>query len=289
MLIVMARAAHARAGVLPMARQSELESRLRAILDPAVVRQRLPRSGPAVVAALGLALLGPLAGLRLAAAQEGGSRSEPPPRADQRPMVEPDLRGDSVAGPLSERLPQSGGRRPQSIEALLAGPDSASARALAGYAGREPTWEGDLVRDRARWALAAGREGRLIEPLIDALRARDWRTRAYAAWALGVAGPTAARDQRAVSELIAQLDHRVWRLRAMAAAALRAIGSSAARGPMERMLRDEAWQVRASAVGYLGEQGDPGALRTLEASLHDSHRAVRDEASRALAGSGGAR
>lgn len=94
----------------------------------------------------------------------------------------------------------------------LYGPDSILARRLYAQLDRVPKWEGDLVRDRSAWALSIARNGELIAPLLDALKDRDWRVRAYAAWSLAVSG-----DKRAVPPLVPLLRDANWRMRAMAA------------------------------------------------------------------------
>ena len=74
-------------------------------------------------------------------------------------------------------------------------------RLLKDGARKPKTWEGDLVSERSRWALSRARGGTLLQPLREALDDRDWRVRAYAAWALAQAG-----DREAVPRLEALLD-----------------------------------------------------------------------------------
>jgi HEAT repeat protein len=142
-------------------------------------------------------------------------------------------------------------------------------------AAKAPTWRGDLVADRSRWALAQSRNGRVVEPLIDALRDDDWRVRGYAAWGLAVAA-----DPRATPALLPLLDDPVWRMRASAALALHEIGDPRAESAMDQALSDEAWQVRFEAASYFAERRDHARI---ERALNDRHIAVRtvaEEASR---------
>jgi beta-lactamase regulating signal transducer with metallopeptidase domain len=257
------------APLLTLGGSGHLEDRVRRILDSQSIAARLgwfARGAIAVGCAVTLLLV---AVVRIGNAQG---------KVDQPKSGEPDLLRDSVARPTSERVMPTPSLDSGLIREALAGPDSALAAALTKGLGREPKWEGDLVRERATWALAQTQHGRLVEPLIAALANDDWRVRAYAAWALAY-----SRDRRATSALMAQLRHPVWRLRAMAAYALAASADPAARAGMMSLLLDPAWQVRTSVVTYLGRQRDRSLLPVLRARLGDRHVMVRDAAARALA------
>ncbi len=182
---------------------------------------------------------------------------------------EPDLLGDAVASPFSEWI----GAPPVSVAA--AGEDAALIATLQQVATRPPTSNIDFVADRARWALAQVRDGKLVEPLLDSLEHPDWRVRTYAAFVLGV-----ARDRRATPGLLKLLDEPIWRVRAMAATALAAIADPAAREAMHRALSDDAWQVRSPAVHYFAATG--GSRTLFETMRRDRHMAVRVAAEEAL-------
>lgn len=244
---------------IAMARPRELEARLLAVLDPRVPRVPPRRALLAGMVATAVLLTLPAAALTLQAV----------------PAREPDTLGDALASPLSERLPRQD-TWPDAA-AVLRGPDSVLARALAAAVNHQPEGDWDLVRDRATWALAQAQGARLIEPLIAALRSEDWRVQAYAAWALAV-----AHDSRAVPNLIPLLRHPVWRLRAMAAFALRRSLDPRAETAMNAALDDPAWQVRTQAVEYFGEIGGPKLQSRLTSRLKDRHAAVRLAAQRAL-------
>jgi beta-lactamase regulating signal transducer with metallopeptidase domain len=239
-----------------MARPKELESRLVAVLDKNVRRVALPHAARIGLGSLALLLTLPISAMTL--------------RVPQAP--EPDQRADSLASPLSERLPVAA--IPASARAALLGPDSALARVFFEATARRPTHAGDLVAERAAWALAQVRGGELVPGLLAALDSRDWRVQSYAAWSLGV-----ARDPRAVDRLLPLLQHPVWRLRAMAAHALRASEAPVAEAAMAAALADAAWQVRLEAVEYFDALGMPDRIRPL---LTDRHIAVRLAAERAL-------
>jgi hypothetical protein len=274
LLLTLAHAARREEGLpgaaTAMARPLELESRLLAVLDTRVARDPLPRWMPPVLAALGLLLSLPAAALAV---------DQPSQRGPDLLAAEPDRRGDSLAGPASERLPEPIDSTAVSLGAqrALAGPDSALARLLVAALDREPQGEEDLVRERAGWALSQVMGDRLVEPLLDALDSADWRVRSYAAWALAP-----ARDSRATSRLVQLLGHPVWRLRAMAAHALRELGDPATTEAMNAALTDPAWQVRIKAVEYFARLGGAGLPERLRPRLTDRHVIVRHAAEQAL-------
>ena len=274
LLLTLAHAARMEHGlpgaVTAMARPLELESRLLAVLDTRVARDPLPRWMPPALAALGLLLSLPAAAL----AVDRPLQSRPDLLA-----AEPDRRGDSLAGPVSERLPEpiDSSAVLLGAERALAGPDSALAQLLVAALGRQPQGEEDLVRARAAWALSRTIGDRLVEPLLDALDSADWRVRAYAAWALA---PT--RDPRATGRLVLMLGHPVWRLRAMAAYALGELADPGSSAAMNAALTDPAWQVRVEAVEYFARLGGAGLAGRLRPRLTDRHMAVRYAAQQAL-------
>jgi beta-lactamase regulating signal transducer with metallopeptidase domain len=256
------------APLLTLASTGGLETRVRRILHSPSTAARLgwiARAGIATACAVVALLVG---SVRIGNAQ--GSPAQP--RAG-----EPDLLGDSVAPPTSERISEVVSLDSALLRAALEGPDSALAANLAQGLKRQPIWKGDLVRDRATWALSQTSNGRLVESLIASLRNPDWRIRAYAAWALSY-----ARDRRATPALVGQLTHPVWRVRAMAAYALAASGDPAARPAMIAIVLDPAWQVRSSVVAYLGGQGDSSLVSIVRDRLSDRHVVVRSAAAGAL-------
>jgi BlaR1 peptidase M56/HEAT repeats len=238
------------APALAMAQRSQLEVRLRAILDDTRIHHATKSARFAVViAAIACAPL-------IAALTPRGN--------------EPDLRGDTFASPFSEHI---------SFDTIpnvpAAGPDAALIATMHQLARQPRHSEIDFVADRARWALGRVENGELLAPLIASLHDSDWRIRAYAAWGLAVAG-----DARATPALVPLMDERIWRVRAMTASALASIADPAAAPAMKRALADEAWQVRSEAVRYFHAIG---ADRTLfQGMLDDRHILVRTKAQEAL-------
>ena len=235
------------AAAMPMAERSQIEQRIRAILDPSTRR----RSAHAAAALIAIILAAPL----LASL----NRAVPRPSA-----IEPDLLGDAVASPYSERIEPPA--PPRSVDAN--GPEAAFIALLAEAAARPPRTSIDFVPERARWALSRARNGTIVAPLIESLRDSDWRVRAYAAWALGHSG-----DRRATGPLLLLLDEPIWRVRAMAAHALASLGDPAAERAMLDHIADDAWQVRVEVVHYLTAAG--GHRAEIAAMRSDRHMAVR--------------
>lgn len=239
-----------RAAAMPMAEGTHVEQRIRAILDPTTRR----RSAHAFATVLVILAAAPI----LAALH----RAVPRPRGG-----EPDLRGDAVASPFSERITPAASW--SDVEAN--GPDAALIAFLRNAEAMPPRSNIDFVSERARWALTRIHNGQLVAPLIESLHDDDWRIRAYAAWALGY-----SRDARATAPIASQLDESNWRVRAMAAHALAELADPAVESAMLDHLGDDAWQVRTEVVHYLKAIG--GHRAEIEAMRRDRHMAVRGAA-----------
>jgi len=241
---VLLRAAGGRvAGAMGMSSTRELERRLRSIVD-GKSRARVRPWAVVAVGAIALSAATAVAAMTIARFDDGP--------ASER--VLPEVREIDTMTPASEA-------------------DAQLYQSLLRSAKQPKTWEGDLVAERARWALSRARNGSLLVPLREALDDGDWRVRAYAAWALG-----AAADREATPRLIELLDDGVWRMRAMAAFTLAASGDPRAHEAMLRAANDPAWQVRAGVAEYLGKLHDP-AIQRLSADPHMAVRAVVEEAS----------
>lgn len=256
-----------RGAFVSMTDRAGLEGRIRRIL----ATRPHPRFGAAqraicrVLAMVGVAVVTLLAGARF----EAHAQHALPP--------EPDLSGDTLATPASERVPTRGTDVPQLSSALLSGPDSSLARVLLAEARRPAKDEVDLVPERARWALAQARGGELVVPLLRQLRSGDWRVQAYAAWALGHSA-----DARTVPLLLDVSESTNWRLRTMTIFSLDRLGDPRAMGRMLRALRDPAWQVRVGAVGFVGRVGGAEGRVHITPMLSDRHPVVRAAAAEHL-------
>ncbi|HYI10129.1 MAG TPA: M56 family metallopeptidase [Thermoanaerobaculia bacterium] len=250
-----------RSAALPMAAARQLEARLRSLVDPARPRRPLGWRGASAAFVGAAALLGVTAAVTVVAAAPAAAYAAPISDRFQGPYDDP----------VVEALPDV---------AVYAAPDVVAAErplaaALEALARRPKTWPGDLVAQRARWPLSRSRDGRLVEPLREALDDPDWRVRAYAAWNLAI-----VRDRQSVPRLQALLADPVWRMRAMAAHALEAAGDDRSAAAMERALSDEAWQVREEATHYFAARTDARSHALVASMTNDPHIAVRTAANR---------
>lgn len=257
-----------------VARPSELESRVIALLQARIPRAPLGRSLASVLASVAVTIALPVAAATTVAKE---------PRVELQPVSsitahEPAQGIDSLAT-LNERVPLEvdDARLRAASTRALAGPDSAIAMRLVEALSHVPNHDRDLIRDRAAWALLQTRGNRLMEPLMDSLASPDWRVQAYAAWIMAI-----AQERRAVPQLLDLVQHPVWRVRAMAAFALCWIPDRRAPGIMIAALKDPAWQVRMEAVEYLGSMPQNPYDETIRKSLADQHVAVRRAAADAL-------
>jgi beta-lactamase regulating signal transducer with metallopeptidase domain len=242
-------ARHAVSFAPAMAERTHLGRRIESILDDDVAR-RPSRAGAVCAVAATILVTLPLAAITSAG--------------------EPDLLGDAIASPFSERLDAP----IAFVDVPLAGRDAELIAILRHAASRAPRSRVDLVPERARWALARARNGAVIEPALEALSDPDWRIRTYAAWTLGV-----ARTPRATEPLLRLLEEDNWRVRAMASTALAEIADPRAASAMRHALDDAAWQVRAEAVRYFAAIGRSADIMNMR---NDRHIAVRVAAEEAL-------
>lgn len=251
---------------LGMVRRSELSARCQALLD-ARPRRAPSRLWKFCAAGFCTALILPLAMLGPAVSIERFRTSIDDPSLA---ALLDDARSEFIAVDYAALL-----RVASAVPAK--GKDAALIANLKSQLTRAPEGYEDLVRERAIWCLAQVRGGELVGPLIDKLRADDWKERAYAAWGLGV-----SRDPAAIEPLKELLPSRNWRVRAMAAFALSHIGGAGIAREMANATTDPAWQVRIVAVDYFGESGDRAGLRFLRPLLSDPHVGVRNAAAEAV-------
>jgi hypothetical protein len=241
-------AARDRAVGLAISHVNELESRLRSIVDPRCSRKPVSRATVGIISAVAIVMATTVAAVTLAL---------------------------PVDDPLSERLPVV--VEATAVVTAATAEDAALMRILTEGTRKSKTWEGDLVSERARWALSRARGGELLQPLREALADRDWRVRAYAAWSLAQVG-----DRASVPRLTELLDDPNWRMRAMAAFALHAAADPRSAEAMLSARSDQAWQVRIEVAAYLGALHDPRYYPILKKMSADRHVAVRSAAEEAL-------
>ncbi len=292
----------AAAATMAMARRSELEGRLMAILDPDVKRA-IPRTVRALtvvtVALLALAV----------AAVEPSARAPQPitaPGDAFAPVSAPaeidldlnDLDLDDLGidreiadasaeavrnGQTSDRVidafitamadPEPSVRR-QAARALGRVRDERAREALAGTLTSDSDAE---VREAAAWALGRARSQQAAAALAMALDDEAADVRQQAAWALG-----ASRAAGAVNALVATLRDRDPDVQEQAAWALGAIGDAAATDGLRAALQEGGAGARQQAAWALGALRDAGAVTALVGALDDDDPDVQEQAAWAL-------
>ena len=149
------------------------------------------------------------------------------------------------------------------------------------------------IREEAATALGAFRDARAVGPLVCLLRDADRAVRQAAIGALTAIGEPSVpvlglcladpqqgvqeaassvlsliADERVLHPLIAALDNTDWIVRMHAAKALGRIKHASATGPLIPLLQDKVKAVREEATTALAEIGDPAFPSLLEALKH---------------------
>jgi HEAT repeat protein/beta-lactamase regulating signal transducer with metallopeptidase domain len=274
LLQIVCRASRARtpAIALPMAQRHEFEGRMLAILERAARRDPASSRHAAVLGALALALVIPLAAL------------VPSRRTDiGQPGPAPQTQ---VANQLSEsvRFPRRAAASPAQTSATTAraavaasqGTDSAGVIAALVRALSDSVAS---VREDAAYALGHLGAAAAIDPLVTRL-SRDpaEKVREMIAWSLGQIG-----EQRTTAALgaAAQRDSSEV-VRAMAVWALGQLADPASASLLTAVLRDPSAEVRGRAAWALGQIAPAASPAGLVSALHDPSSDVRLRAAWAL-------
>ena len=292
---------------LAMARRSDFEGRLLAILAPNAGRNVLTAARAAVIA---LAFAAPAAAVAAAvpprtvvssvAAENGATttedandspsdtghqasvsralpetRVEPSERASSQSTAPAQGRDRAVPALLSVVRDENATVRLAAVQALgqLSDPRAIDALAEAMRTDTDPR-----VREAAASALGEIDSPRAVPALIAALGSeRVVVVRAKIAWALGE-----IEDPRAVDALESALRDQAVEVRRQAVWALGEIESPSATSAIIPLLRDSDVEVRKQAAWALGELGNGDAIAALSAATKDSDAEVRDQAVNAL-------
>lgn len=317
LLQIVCRAARSRtpAVALPMAQRHEFEGRMLAILERVARREPASWRHGALLAALALALILPLAALapsrpEVTTAGLVGAPSDVALQADTNT-----LRGRNPAGTRSttattkqtvtrtETVTSTPTVQSGDTAAVVAaltralGDSVASVREDAAYAlgqlearaAVEPLAARLLkdpvpkVREMCAWALAQiGNRGAVTTLNSAALKDSSAAVRGMAVWALGQ-----LEDPGSVESLSGVLRDASAEVRGRAAWALGSIGPERAPPALIAALRDPSDDVRLRAAWALGQIADSSAVPSLAATLRDSTSEVRRAALWALGQIGG--
>ena len=263
----------AASAAVAIARPSQLERRMRAILDPTV--RRAAERSTAVLAAVFLT------GAVLTVSAVTPTVETFPGPASAAPVSTGGTAAPPQAAPLREAWFERWHRVAEEVFAALVRHVSEARRQLGGATPVAPRGvENDVSMSPALESEAAspGAVGaRLASTFIDALRDPDANVRARAARALGQ-----HRAQAAATVLRAALDDEDADVRGQAAWALGRIRDGAAVDGLLNLLRDPVQEVRERAAWALGALRNPAAVDGLVAALADADAAVQERIAWAL-------
>jgi HEAT repeat protein/beta-lactamase regulating signal transducer with metallopeptidase domain len=261
---------------LAMARRSDFEGRLLAILEPGVPRGKLTRLRAAGLAALFLGAVTPLAAMAPAASPNetlASIESSPVETTQQEPQGRQTPRPSQAP---KEHVPQE--HEPESSqgrERASSQENTAAVNALI-----ETLSDANVnVRLVAVQSLGQLEDPRAIAALAKALKEdTDARVREAAAHSLGEID-----DTRAVPHLLEALKtERVAAVKAHIVDALKEIDDAQAVSAVSALARDPSIQVRRAVASALGEFEDPAAIPALTSMVRDEDREVRQNVANAL-------
>lgn len=282
-----------------LARRSQLEGRVLAILDSKRDQRCVGRFASITAALVILCVALPLSVVRLSA-QADSRHSLQAGQPAEESTVNPASALNAEATPQSaiELAAETERRAEQMIEAELSeaaamqveeddddeqqpeptGQIDQRDKSAAIEALRGALMDQDAeVREQAAFALSQSRDPQVVDALIEALKDADPQVRERAAWGLGLRG-----NRNAVDPLVGALQDSAWQVREQAAWALGLKGDSRAVEALINALRDENAQVRKQSAWALGLKGDSRAVDGLIAALKDSSSGVREQAAWAL-------
>lgn len=273
-----------------MARPSQLEGRLLAILDPSLDRRGPSRAAAAFTLAMAGGLLIALAGLHPWSSPALAAQAQTPaapavgpaPEAAESGVATPVI-AQAVAGAVAETRARAESAATEAASeavedetptARLSAP--ATERVVTALTGAMRDSD-DEVRREAIGALGQIRAQSAAAPLAEALADKDGDVRAQAAFALGQ-----IRAESAVAPLVAALADPEAEVRQQAAFALGQIRAKSSVDGLIAALRDANAEVRQQAAFALGQIRDPRTVGPLSAVLDDREAEVRQQAVFAL-------
>jgi HEAT repeat protein/beta-lactamase regulating signal transducer with metallopeptidase domain len=291
---------------LAMAHRSQLEGRLMAILDPRVPRSGLTRARAAVVVAVALCTVAPLAALQPwtshteittdvdRSAEAVSPTSEPADSAAASIVPQPQVQPAPQPAPRPAPVVEKQNRESEASHdadaeshavphaAQLINPHAAAVIEASAVAAAESVT--DAISDAAGQEpkAAAGRGGQKADPrtvaaLTAALKDTDKEVRETAMHAL-----VQIKDPSIFDPLVQALKDGSPDVREQAAFGLGQLRDRRAVQPLMGALKDENADVREQAAFALGQLRDPAAVDALAGLIRDSSPDVREQAVFAL-------
>ena len=287
-------------GGVAMARASELEGRLMAILDTTRARHALTARALATVTLVTLAVVAPMSALDLWHAPGTTARAVLAPPVGQpapipRQVLDAPTPAAQAATPIASQpaavlapmaaAPALGGPMPTPMPTPTPTPNptpnprptpavSVQAPVVAGV----PGGQGSQTKIAMPAKTRTPADPKVVAALTEALKDSDVEVRQQALFALGRFGDPSSLD--AIVGAMADSDAE---MRQQAAFALRQYDSPRARQALVAALKDKDAEVRQQAAFALGAQGAKEAVDPLIAALTDAEPEVRQQAAFALA------
>ena len=264
---------------LAMARPSQLEGRLLAILDPAIRRSSTIRTRLALLGLVALITL-PVGGVRLQGSQppaevaESAVVVEPvvpaPPAPPSAPKAAPIQKPASTPIARAETSPGAQASTEPVSNAISERDSGEIGQALGAQLGQQIA-----AALSAQGAVAA--DPKTVEALIGALNDADPDVRKTVIMTLG-----RMRDPRVVTALLPLLKDSNADVREQAVFALARTGDARATAAVATLIDDTSPDVREQAVHLLGQSRNRDAAPVLIKALKDSSPDVREQAAFAL-------
>jgi HEAT repeat protein/beta-lactamase regulating signal transducer with metallopeptidase domain len=262
------------AAALAMARRSDFEGRLLAILEPGVVRAKLTRWRAVGVAALFLGLVMPLAAMTPASTTSTTSTLLQVAQPGSTPAQGTELAGAVAA--LMETL--TDGNPAVRLAAVSSLGSLGDPRAIAALAKALREDSDARVREAAARALGEIDDNRAVPALIEALRSeRASNVREQIVHAL-----REIDDPSAVAGISAVAKDPSPAVRRAAVSALGELEDASAVTVLITMVRDEDVEVRRHIAEALGQLENPSAIDALITLARDADAEVRSQAVDAL-------
>ena len=289
---------------LAMARRSDFEGRLLAILEAGIPRAGLTRGRAAGVAAMFAVAVMPLAAMAPASALEAIPIQEPVQSPGAPRSVE------TSSGAVTALIETLGDANPVvRVAAVTSLGRLGDPRAIAALAKALREDADPRVREAAAYALGEIDDSRAVAPLLEALKSEKVSSvREKIVHALGeiddptaVAGisavvkdPSAAvrrevvwalgelEDPAGIPALVTAIKDEDAEVRKNTAQALGQLKVTSALDALAQLTRDDNADVRSHAVNALGQIEDMRALPTLVTALKDANADVRSQAAEAI-------
>ncbi len=287
------------AASLAMARRSQLEGRLMSILDPSVPRTGVSRVRTAIVTAIALFAIVPLASLQPWTYAEAAMLPQLPVT---KPSVEPPpattsagSRTPSPAVEIERPVSQAGGRSNTAdlveitlegigagvvqgvMEGVVESIPAAVEGALDAIGTQNPNPKPNPNPNPNPGGERSKADPKVVAALTEALKDTDKEVRESAMHAL-----VQLRDPGIFEPLVQALKDSSPDVRESAAQGLAQLRDKRAVAPLTGALKDASADVREQAAFALGQLRDPAAVDGLAAALRDEDADVREQAAFAL-------